>query len=89
MSEDPRQLTPRQKKVIFRSWHRGTREMDLLMGRFADAHVPDMSESELDSYEKLLRESDPDLYSWVSGRSDPPAHVGDIVKLMRNFNYAI
>ena len=49
-------LDPRRRKILFRSWHRGTREMDLIMGRFADVHIGDFSEAELDDFERLIDE---------------------------------
>lgn len=67
-------LDPRRKRLIFRSWHRGTREMDLIMGRFADAHVPGMSEDDLAAYERLLSCQDPDLYDWYTGKTLVPAN---------------
>lgn len=68
-------LDNRRKRLIFRSWHRGTREMDLIMGSFAENHVPSMSEAELDLYEELLHTPDPDVYDWVSGQKPVPANV--------------
>lgn len=64
-----------RKKLIFRSWHRGTREIDLLLGRFADAHLPGFDVEELRQYEDLLVNSDPDLYNWMTGKEEPPANV--------------
>lgn len=64
--------TIRRKRLMFRSWHRGTREMDLLLGTFADLYVPEFSPEELEQYEDLLMESDPDLYAWISGQESPP-----------------
>lgn len=61
-----------RKKLIYRSWHRGTKEMDLIMGHFADQFVPTCSSDELKAYEELLVENDPDLYNWISGREDVP-----------------
>lgn len=66
-------IEDRRKMLIFRSWHRGTREMDLLMGAFADAYVPGFDAAQLDAYERLLGCQDPDLYDWKCGRSAPPA----------------
>lgn len=65
----------KRKRLIFRSWHRGTREMDLIMGTFADQHLQGFSEGELDQYEDILQTGDPDLYNWVSGRENAPANV--------------
>ncbi|MCB1591449.1 MAG: succinate dehydrogenase assembly factor 2 [Alphaproteobacteria bacterium] len=70
-------LENRRKRLIFRSWHRGTKEMDLILGSFADAYIRRFTESELDQYERILGHSDPDLYSWITGASEPPANVVD------------
>jgi antitoxin CptB len=66
------ELNSLRKRLIFRSWHRGTREMDLIMGRFADLAVPEMKPAELVDYAKLLEENDPDIYDWVCGRAAVP-----------------
>lgn len=65
----------KRKRLIFRSGHRGTKEMDLIMGSFAERHVPTFSEKELAEYEALLGESDPDLYEWIAGRAAPPPEI--------------
>lgn len=62
----------RRKRLIYRSWHRGTREIDLVLGRFADLHVPDFDTRQLDLYEAILLNSDPDLYNWISGAEPVP-----------------
>jgi antitoxin CptB len=72
-------LDDRRKRLIYRSWHRGTREMDLLLGSFADRHVPGFSEEELGQYESLLQIADPDLYGWIAGRDRPPANLSGSV----------
>ncbi|GLK84414.1 FAD assembly factor SdhE [Ancylobacter defluvii] len=64
-------LDPRRRRLLFRSWHRGTREMDLLMGRFADALLPEMSEEEVDAFEILIEIEDPDLLGWVNSGAAP------------------
>ena len=61
-----------RKRLIFRSWHRGTREMDLIMGRFAEHAVPAMTEADLATYARLLEENDPDIYDWLCGRQPIP-----------------
>ena len=66
-------LDVRRRKILFRAWHRGTREMDLLLGRFADAGLAGMSEAELDQFERLIDVSDQDLFGWVMGEADAPA----------------
>jgi len=64
-------IKDRRNKLVFRAWHRGTREMDLLLGSFADAHVGTFTESQLDEFEHLLTCQDPDLYDWKCGRGAP------------------
>jgi antitoxin CptB len=59
-------LDERRRRLLFRSWHRGIRETDLLLGRFADAHIGDLNGEELDLYERLLDVPDHDLYAWVT-----------------------
>lgn len=61
-----------RRKLIFRSWHRGTREMDLLMGSFADRNLAGFDQAQLEIYERLLENNDPDIYDWISGRATPP-----------------
>ncbi|GIK82363.1 MAG: hypothetical protein BroJett024_34680 [Alphaproteobacteria bacterium] len=65
-------LDVRRRKLLFRCWHRGIREMDLIMGRFADAAIADLSERELDELEHLLDVPDQELYGWVNGERVPP-----------------
>ena len=60
-------MDPRRRRLLFRSWHRGIREMDLVYGRFADAHIAALSDAELDDYERLLELRDQQVFDWVSG----------------------
>src|SRR5690348_3970941 len=63
-------LDARRRRLLFRCWHRGSREMDLIMGPFADAFIGQMDEGELDAFEALVQMPDPDLYALVAS-SDP------------------
>jgi antitoxin CptB len=65
-------LDERRRKILFRAWRRGLREMDLVMGRFADANLPSMSEAELDEFERLLDVPDPQALAWITGETAPP-----------------
>jgi len=56
-------LDERRKRLLFRCWHRGTREMDLILGRFADAEIASLTDDELDQFEQLIEVPDPDLYA--------------------------
>ena len=63
--------------------------MDLLMGSFADKHLPGFEEDQLKMYEEILMNNDPDLYNWISGREDPPANVrNDVFEKLLSHKYA-
>ncbi len=65
----------RRRRIIYRAWHRGTREMDLVLGPFADAHVDQFGAPELDRLETLMDEEDTDLLKWVMGQEPVPEAV--------------
>ena len=65
-------LDERRRRILFRAWRRGVREMDLVMGRFADVHLPTMSEAELAEFERLLDVPDPQVFAWIIGGEPPP-----------------
>jgi antitoxin CptB len=65
-------LDVRRRRILFRAWHRGIREMDLLMGRFADAELGTMSDTDLAEFERLIEVPDPDLFRWLSGEAEVP-----------------
>jgi antitoxin CptB len=60
-------LDDRRKRLLFRCWHRGTREMDLILGRFADAEIAHLSDSDMAELERLIDVPDPDLYAALTG----------------------
>jgi antitoxin CptB len=60
-------LDDRRKRLLFRCWHRGTREMDLILGRFADAEIAHLSDSDMTELERLIDVPDPDLYAALTG----------------------
>lgn len=66
-------LDVRRRRILFRAWHRGIREMDLILGRFADAHIGELSEAEVDEFEQLIDAQDHDVFSWISGENPVPA----------------
>jgi antitoxin CptB len=81
-------LDLRRRRLLFRSWHRGTREADLIMGRFADAHVVAFSDAELDQFEHLLDALETDLLSWMTGISEVPAdHDTPMFRRVREFHF--
>jgi antitoxin CptB len=76
MSE-PRET--RLKRMRMRSMRRGTKEMDILMMRFAEAHLDAMSEAELDLLDRVLEENDQDLYTWITGQKPAPADLAPLI----------
>lgn len=78
----------RRKRLLFRSWHRGTREADLILGSFANEHLAGFDEAQLDRYEALLDTPDPDIFDWLAGRCAPPAECDhDVTGMLLAFRY--
>ena len=78
----------RRKRLLFRSWHRGTREADLLLGSFAEQHLDAFSDVQLDRYEDLLENSDGPILDWITGRmAPPPEQDSDVLRILMNFRY--
>lgn len=65
-------MDPRRKKILYRAWHRGMKEMDLLMGHYADNKLPNMSEDDLNEFEKLIEVPDQHLFCWITGTEKVP-----------------
>jgi len=66
-------LSMRRRRLRYRAWHRGTKELDLVLGPFADAHLERFSTPELDRLEALMDEEDTDLLKWVMGQEPIPS----------------
>ncbi|MEQ1954829.1 succinate dehydrogenase assembly factor 2 [Mesorhizobium sp. CN2-181] len=81
-------LDARRRKLLFRSWHRGMREMDLILGSFADARIADLTSAELDQYEALLDISDTVLLPWATGEQPIP-DGNEILKKIVAFRQAM
>lgn len=80
-------LDERRKKLLFRSWHRGMREMDFVLGTFANATIADMSEDEMGELELLMQLPDPEMYKWLSGSVDvPDTYDTSMVRRIRRFH---
>ena len=78
----------RLKRLRFRAWHRGTREADLLIGGFFDAHAASWEAVELDWFEALLEEQDVDIMGWAIGSiACPAAWEGSMMEEMRKLGY--
>ena len=79
MTED---VESRRRRAVFRAGHRGTKEMDWLLGRFAEAHVAKMTEESLTRFERMLLLPDPELHDMIVYPEIQPA--GDFVELVRS-----
>ena len=66
-------LDVRRRKLLFRAWRRGVREMDLIVGRFADVHIDTLDDNGLDDFERLIEAPNAALYAWVVGAETIPA----------------
>lgn len=74
------------RKLRFRAWHRGFREMDILMGGFADDYLDDMTEDELSEFESILNLPDQDVYEWITGRRPTPLeYEGSVYTKLRDY----
>ena len=78
----------RIRRLKFRSWHRGIKEMDLILGHFADTVLETLSPAELDQYETLIEAEDTSLYNWVTGREATPEEFDTpLLTRIRTFNH--
>lgn len=76
----------RRKKLKYRAWHRGTKEMDLILGNYADVHLEQMSNEQMDQFSNLLNQADDEMYTWISGASEVPAEFdNEIMKSLKKF----
>jgi antitoxin CptB len=78
-------LEHRLKRLKIRAWRRGIKEMDLLIGGYADAHLAVMTPQELDDFEMLMSEHDQDLLSWATGQHEVPVELKPTLDLLLAF----
>ena len=83
MTETPEN---RIKRLQMRSWRRGTKEMDMILGPYSDTEIAMLSADALEQYEALLVENDQDLYVWMSRQATPPAEHVEIIEVIQNFH---
>ncbi len=83
-------LDARRRRLLFRSWHRGIKEMDLIMGRFSDANIAELTGPELDDYEALMELRDQEILSWIDGTVQVPApYDTPLFRRLRDFNHKV
>ena len=79
-------LDARRKRLLFRCWHRGTKELDLIIGGFADAHLPTLTDAELDELETIIEAPEPELYAaLISDGAVPQGVSGSLFEKMKSF----
>ena len=79
-------LSPRQRRLLFRAWHRGIKEMDLLYGRFVDTYMDRLSDAEMEALERLFEESDQLVLAWITGAVPVPGeHATPLFEALRAF----
>ena len=80
-------LEERRRRLLLRAWRRGMRETDLIMGRFADAHIATLTDAELAEFERLLEVRDQDLLGWVTGEfATPPEYDTPFFRRLHAFH---
>jgi len=81
-------IETRRKRLKFRSWHRGIKEADILLGHFADTHLSQLDKGQLDRYENLLREPDGRIVAWITKDVPAPAHLqNDVMDMLQALDY--
>ena len=66
-------VNEKRKRLRYRSWHRGTKELDLILGKFSEQHLDTLSDIELENYEAILESDEYDIYEWITGRKTIPS----------------
>ncbi len=80
-------LDDRRRRLLFRCWHRGIREMDLVLGRFADAYLTSLSDTDLSELERWLDVPDQQIFAWVNGMEPvPPNYDTGLFQQLRDFH---
>lgn len=69
----------RLKRLYMRSIRRGIKEMDIILGRYAEKRLPMLDAAQLDLYDALLSENDQDLYQWVTGQAPAPERFAALI----------
>src|SRR5688500_17493734 len=72
-------IAMRRRRLRYRAWHRGTQEMDLILGPYADAHLEAMDDAALDRLEALMDRHDTDLLKWAMGQEPAPADLDSVL----------
>ena len=78
----------RLKRLLYQSIHRGCKETDALLGKFAQKYLDTFSEEEVDLYEKFISEDDWNIYAWITGNKEfPKEHENKVTQMIRDFDF--
>jgi antitoxin CptB len=81
------EISVRRRRLVFRAWHRGTLEMDLIMGRFADAHAATLTSTDIDLFEALMEAPDGEIFHWITGSVPTQSpYDTDLLRRIRAFH---
>ncbi|VAW19358.1 Succinate dehydrogenase flavin-adding protein, antitoxin of CptAB toxin-antitoxin [hydrothermal vent metagenome] len=81
------ELNSARKRALYRAWHRGTKELDLILGRYCEAHIDKFDDGELALFEKLMENEETDLQAWLMGQVEIPSNdQGKMLSRIRNFH---
>ena len=81
-------LDPRRRKLLYRACHRGTKEMDLVLGGYVKKVIAELSEAELDELEQIISLPDPSLSGWLIGKEPvPPEFDTKLMASILSFSY--
>ncbi|MET3560049.1 antitoxin CptB [Bartonella japonica] len=87
---DKNQLDVRRRRLVFRAWHRGIREMDIILGQYIDAHIVMMSDKMISEFEYIMSFDDRDLLTWITGEIAPPFEIdGPLFRDIVNYHICI
>ena len=77
----------RIKRLLYKSWHRGCKETDLILGGFSQKYLKGFTDEELDLYESFINEDDWDIYAWLTqNKTFPQEHVNKVTDLLRSYD---
>ena len=76
-----------RKRILIRSWRRGTKELDLILGKFSNNNVSKLEMAELDLYEQLLSNDDYVIYNWLFGKEEIPKIFSSLIKQIQKSMY--
>lgn len=75
------------KKLLYRSWYRGCKETDKIIGGFAKKHINELNDGEIDELEEILNEQDNDIYDWLCGKKEAPQKLKNNSVFMRLYDF--